>query len=411
MEKIAKKPKQTLKEILKNKIPKSQIEKVNRSFEIVGDIAITEIDEELKNYEKQIGEAIMQTNKSIKVVLKKSGIHKGEFRTQDLIHIAGENRKETIYLENGIKLKINPETVYFSARLSTERDLLMKNLKPNKKVLIMFSGIGPYTFNALKKQPNLAQITSIEINPDGHKYALENLELNKNLIKKSSICKDTIKFLKDNQIPIYEKKLVEILNQLKIHFINGDVRKEIENLKLKETKTKIENYHNELFKQSPKDIFEFLKQANLKTINLNFDKNKPTEAIKYLALIFSQKFDFICTINKKNYIFDDELTKGYLLNYLETNQIENINLFDEIFMPLPKDAELFLDCAFKTSDKNAIVHMYDFVHENDFPHKSEDAVKKAAEKHKKKIKIIETRKVGQYSPRKYRICCDFNILK
>jgi len=90
--------KRTIKEVLEGVVPEEILGKVNRSFEVVGDIAICEIDENLIAYEKQIGEAIMQINKSIKVVLKKSGIHHGEFRTQDLVHVAGEDRKETIYL-------------------------------------------------------------------------------------------------------------------------------------------------------------------------------------------------------------------------------------------------------------------------------------------------------------------------
>ena len=101
-------------------------------------------------------------------------------------------------------------------------------------------------------------------------------------------------------------------------------------------------------------------------------------------------------------------------DYKKESKIVSLTLLtsknDEIFMPLPKDAELFLDCAFRIAAPNAIVHMYDFVHENDFPMKSENAVKKAADKNGVKIEIIETRKVGQYSPRKYRVCCDFKIL-
>jgi len=291
---------------------------VNRSFEIVGDIAICEIPNGLEKYDKEIGEALLKVNKSIKVVLKKSGIHKGEFRTQDLIHIAGVDRKETIYRENGILLKINPETVYFSSKLSTEREKLMEKLKPNKRVLVMFSGSGPYSLVALRKQPNLALIDSIEINPEGHKYALENLKLNKNIIKKSEEYINIISKLKEEKKYINEKEIIDSLINKKIHFYNGDVR-EIIDRELK---------------------------------------------------------------NKK---------------------------YDEIFMPLPKDAELFLDCAFKVADKNAIIHMYDFLHENEFPKKSENAIKDTAKKFEKEIKIIETRKVGQYSPRKFRVCCDFIV--
>ena len=219
--------KTTIKDFLNAEIPEEKLGLINRSFEIVGNIAIVEICEELEEFEKLIGNAIMKVNTSIKTVLKKSGIHKGKFRTQDLIYIAGEDTKETIYQENGIKLKINPETVYFSARLSVERQELMEKLEEKKRVLVMFSGIGPYTFVALKKQPNLARISSIELNPEGFKYAQENLILNKNLIKKSKLYKNTIKFLKTNKLPIIEKKLIEIFNKLKVNQINGDVKEEV----------------------------------------------------------------------------------------------------------------------------------------------------------------------------------------
>ena len=402
--------KKTIKNYLEDIIPKDKFNLINRSFEIVGDIAICEIDEQLIQYEKQIAEAIMKINSSIKTVLKKQGIHGGEFRTQQLIHIGGENKKQTIYQENGIKLQINPETVYFSARLSTEREQLMNNLKPNKKILIMFSGAGPYTYVALKKQPNLLNITSIEINKQGHELAIQSLELNKNLLKKSNIYKNIIQYLKQNQIPIYEKIIIKNLNSLKINFINGDVKKEVKKLNLKKYKKQITNFHNQLLKQQSKDLFNFFKQFNEQNIFLNLDEKIEKKKLIVFLILFKE-LNFICKINNQNYIFDNNLLKGYLLNYLETNnEINKINLYDEIYMPLPKDAELFLESAFEIANKNCIIHMYDFIHENEFPIKSEKAIKQASIKFNKKIKIIQTRKVGQYSPRKYRVCCDFQIL-
>lgn len=400
--------KTTLKDYLQDFLKPEELEKINRSFEVVGDIAITEIPEELDKYDKKIGEAIMLTNKSIKVVLKKSGVHKGEFRTQDLVHIAGENRKETTYLENGIRLIINPETVYFSARLSTEREELMKDLG-EKKVLVMFSGAGPYTFVALKKQPNLKRVVNIEINPEGYKYSLESLELNKNIIKKAKLYEKIVEFLKNNELPIYEKRLLQILNKLRVIFINGDVRVEVENLGLKKEVRKNLKFNNEIFDGSIRKVFDILMNYDAKELILDIDLLDKKVILPFLIL-FSEKYDFVCKIEGKNYIFNDNLSKSYLINYLENNEkIEKMILYDEIFMPLPKDAELFLDCAFKVADKGCIIHMYDFVHENEFPQKSENSVMQAAMKYSKKVEILQTRKVGQYSPRKYRVCCDFIV--
>jgi len=404
------KRKTTIREFLENQIPENLLDKVNRSFEIIGDIAICEISEELIEYEKKIGNAIMEVNTSINTVLKKSGIHGGEFRTQDLVYVAGENKKETIYPENGIRLMINPETVYFSARLSVERQNLMENLKENKKVLVMFSGIGPYTFVALKKQPNLARITSIELNPEGHKYAIENLKLNKNLIKKSNTYKNVISFLKENKLPIIEKIIISNLNRLKINQINGDVKEVCKDFNLVEFQENINNFHNNLFEQNSNDLFEYLKSTDIERLYFNFDEFKPNKNILNFLILFLEKFNYVIKINKTNYKFETDEEKGILLNYLEGLKFENITKFNEIYMPLPKDAELFLNSAFEVADKNCIIHMYDFVHENEFPRKSENAFIKAAEKFGKKVKIIETRKVGQYSPGQYRVCLDARVL-
>lgn len=400
--------KHTLRDYLEN-VPEELKDKINRSFEIVGDIAIIELSEDTQKYDREVAKALMKLNKNIKTVLKKSGIHSGEFRTQDLEYVYGEEKYETIYLENGIRLKLNPGTVYFSARLSTERENLMKDLE-EKRVLVMFSGSGPYSYVAHKKNPNIDRITSIEINPQGHKYALESMSLNKNIVKKSQIYKQVFDFLKENNLPLYEKKLIELLNNLKLFFINGDVKKEVSKLVPKKYENEIEEFHNELFKQESKDLFDFLKQANFKELffdldNLELDKEK----VLNFFVIFSEKFNFVCKINNELFEFDNWYQKNLLLNHLMGKNFVNIEKYDEIFMPLPKDASLFLDQAFQTIARNGVVHMYDFVHIDDFPKSSEDEIKKAAIRNNREIEILEVRKVGQYSPRKYRVCADFKV--
>lgn len=402
--------KKTIKDHLIGQVPEDILNKINKSFEIVGDIAIIEIlDDDVAVYEELIAEKVMLMNPRVNVVLKKFGIHHGEFRTQKLEHVKGPNRKETEYIENGIRLKINPETVYFSSKLSTERQDLMENLKENKRVLVMFSGAGPYTFVALKKQPNLSRIDSIEINPNGHMYAIENLKLNKNLIKKSNLFKETIQKLKENNLPIIEKKIISNLNKLKVHFFNYDVKDAIENIKLDEYNYEFEFFDNEIFETADKVIFESLKNKEEEILYINLDKIR-FDKLKHFLILFADEFDFICQIEDKTFLFDSDYKKGLLLNILESYDHNKVDKYDEIFMPLPKDAYDFLDCAFKFADNRCIIHMYDFVHENDFPHETENKVLAAAASHNCEIKIIQTRKVGQYSPRKYRVCCDFILI-
>jgi tRNA G37 N-methylase Trm5 len=405
--------KNSLKAKLVGKIPEELIDKVNRSFEVVGDIAIIEISEELEKYEKQIGDALLDVNVSLKTILKKSGIHHGEFRTQDLVYVSGVEKYETEYLENGVRFKLNPGKVYFSARLSTERSELIEKLDEKQRVLVMFSGAGPYSLTALKYKPNLPLLTAIEINPDGHKYACESFTLNKNFLKKTKEYQNFVKFVKAHKLPALEKETLPIFNKTKVNFINGNVRIETKEFKPKFYDKKIDFYDNNIFDYEFKNIYHILDQLKDTKINIDVEKiHKLDEFINFFILFFD-KFQWVAKIKNKDYLFETALDKSVFLEYLRNQsnrKLEELFLYDEIYMPLPKDAELFLDCTFRSAAPGAIVHMYDFAHENDFPIQSENAVLKAAEKNGVKVEIIETRKVGQYSPRKYRVCCDFKIL-
>jgi tRNA G37 N-methylase Trm5 len=412
--------KNTLKTKLQcqNKIPENLIECINRSFEIIGDIAIIEIDKKLEKYQNEIAKTCLKTNRAIKTVLKKDGIHKTEFRTQNLEFIKGEKKFETKYKENGIELFVNPKEVYFSSKLSKEREILFSKDLTKKNILIMFSGLGPYTFVALRKNPNIHRIDSIELNPKGHKLALKNLELNKNILKKSNLFISVIKFLRENKIYIKEKELIENLNSLKIHFFNEDVKKQTKNLNLKKYKVSggnVEFLNKEFLKINTGDLFEYLNKKNLNSINIDLDNFKLElfrEVLIYI-LIYFQKKKFFIKLNNKYYYLKNNFSKSVFLDFLCLKQknIENNILYDEIFMPLPKDACHFLDSTLPISKKGTIIHMYDFIYEKDFPKKTENKVIDFFKKNNKKIKIINTRKVGQYSPRKYRVCCDFEILE
>jgi len=168
----------SLKELLRNKLTKKEMETMVSSYDVVGDVAIVEIPTILEKKEKIIGEAIMKINKHIKVVCKKAGIHRGIYRRQKLKIIAGERRKTTIHRENKVLIKLHLEKVYFSPRLSTERLRIAKQIKPGEEVLVMFSGVAPYCL-VIAKNSEAKIVYGVEINPVAHKYAEENVKLNK----------------------------------------------------------------------------------------------------------------------------------------------------------------------------------------------------------------------------------------
>ncbi|ADT83596.1 tRNA (guanine(37)-N1)-methyltransferase Trm5b [Thermococcus barophilus] len=146
------------------------------SFDIIGDIAVIELSEELMEYGKQIGEAILKVHKHIKAVFAKGSAVSGEFRIRQLIHLAGEKRTETLHRENGIKLKLDVAKVYFSPRLATERMRIFKKAKEGEIVFDMFAGVGPYSILLAKK---VRLVFACDINPWAVKYLEENKRLNK----------------------------------------------------------------------------------------------------------------------------------------------------------------------------------------------------------------------------------------
>jgi tRNA (guanine37-N1)-methyltransferase len=196
-----------LRSLLKEKIDKKYHESLPSGFEVIGDIAIIEVPEELNKFEKVIGKTLLSLHKNIKVVVKKAGHFEGQFRTRKVKVIAGEDRKETIHKENNCRIKLNPETCYFSPRLSTERRRIIDLVRDNETILVMFSGVGPYPIT-IAKNTGAKEIIGIEINPEAHRYAEENLKLNK--------VKDVSLYLGDVReiVPKLNKKFDRILMPL-----------------------------------------------------------------------------------------------------------------------------------------------------------------------------------------------------
>ncbi len=168
-----------LKDLLKKELTKKELEVMPTSFDVVGDILIfSDFPDLLEKKEKKIGELILSSFKNVKVVCKKTAMYGGKYRTPTLRIMAGERRKETIHKENGIRVKLHVQDVYFSARLGHERERINALVKKGEEVLVMFSGCGVYPIN-LAKNTSAKKIYGIEINPKAHHYALENLSLNK----------------------------------------------------------------------------------------------------------------------------------------------------------------------------------------------------------------------------------------
>lgn len=172
-----------LKEMLRGKVPDSVLNKLPTSFDIVGSregaVAIVEVPEDVKEYEKMIGEAIMHIHRNVRVVLAKESAREGIFRTRRYRVIAGSGSTEVIHKEHGYRLKLDPTKVYFSPREATERLRVASQVAPGETVMVFFAGVGPYALAIAKRQPRVQKIIAIEINPKAYDYLVENIRLNR----------------------------------------------------------------------------------------------------------------------------------------------------------------------------------------------------------------------------------------
>ncbi len=172
----------TIRQHLKDKVPEDLLSSIPSSFDVLGSrsgaVAVIEIPEELSSYEKEIAEAIQAVHGNVRSVLSKDSGREGEYRLRSLRLIAGDPGTEVIHKESGCRFKLDPRVTYFSTRESTERERIVEMVQPGEDVLVMFSGISPIAICVAKRHPD-AMVTAIEINPEAHRYAVENVKLNK----------------------------------------------------------------------------------------------------------------------------------------------------------------------------------------------------------------------------------------
>ena len=147
------------------------------AFDMIGsrEKAVAIVD---KSVTKKQALEIIKKHKSIVSVLKKTSGRSGKYRKYKFKLITGNKNTEVIHKEHSLKFKLDPQKTYFSPREATERQRILKKIKPKEKVLVMFSGIGPFGIVIAKAKPK-AKVTCIELNRSAVKYSKENELLNK----------------------------------------------------------------------------------------------------------------------------------------------------------------------------------------------------------------------------------------
>ncbi|MDQ3838803.1 MAG: class I SAM-dependent methyltransferase family protein [Thermoproteota archaeon] len=159
------------------------------SYDIIGDIIIIKIPESLINKKYSIGTRLLELNKSAKSVFLQTSSVEGDFRLRKLELLAGIDHRITEHREYGCRFVIDVGKVYFSPRLSTERQRIASSVKNHETVTNMFAGVGTFSILIAKKNHN-SKILSIDSNPRACLFCNINARLNKVQDRVFAFCGD-----------------------------------------------------------------------------------------------------------------------------------------------------------------------------------------------------------------------------
>ncbi|MGC8670149.1 MAG: class I SAM-dependent methyltransferase [Candidatus Micrarchaeia archaeon] len=179
---------------LKMLLSKEEFNELSRGYDLLGNIAIIEISDKLKQKEKKIAEILIGSNKNIETVLKKAGPVEGIYRLRKLKYLAGKRSFIANYKENHCVFMFDVRKVFFSNRLSFERSRLCNLSRDGESIMVMFAGVGPFAIEIAKAHKN-AKIVAIELNKAAYEYMKKNIEINKvkNVVAVNGDVKDKCK--------------------------------------------------------------------------------------------------------------------------------------------------------------------------------------------------------------------------
>jgi len=138
--------------------------------ELVGGIAI------LQDRDPAGAAQILAARPSLHTVLWATSGVSGEYRTREFEVIAGLPTTRTVVIEYGHRFTVDLSTVYFSARLSSERQRILSQLGDRETVLDMFAGVGPF---AITLAARAERVVASDINPDAILLMLANCARNR----------------------------------------------------------------------------------------------------------------------------------------------------------------------------------------------------------------------------------------
>jgi len=184
-----------LKRVLQDVLSEEENEQLISAFDQIGDIIIVRIPDSLISKKQIIGKTLLEQVSTANSVFYQSSPVEGDFRTRQLEVIAGEDKTQTEYRENGCRFIVDVEKAFFSPRLSTERERIAGLVKDGEVMVNMFGGVGMFSLLAAKE--TACTVYNIDINPVAAQLCKENAQINKLKGEVISLNGDAIKVIEE----------------------------------------------------------------------------------------------------------------------------------------------------------------------------------------------------------------------
>lgn len=154
------------------------------AYELQGDVLMVKVEPAVHPYESAMASAMLEQLPNVRLVCADEGVE-GEFRVRQLRPLGsrdGSTSTRTQIKEHGTSIWVDPNEVYFSSRLSTQRHQTLETLKAFRQtmgrplvVADPYAGVGPSLPLLLAADDLLGGFLVGDLNPKAVDLLAENL--------------------------------------------------------------------------------------------------------------------------------------------------------------------------------------------------------------------------------------------
>ena len=204
-----------ISELLQKEFPHVRWEDISLKYDRVGEIAIMKLNSTIasSSIRRRVGELILSGTPKLKTVLNKSDVVEGINRVYPVEHLAGKKIWQTWHQEYGVLILVDLRA-YFNPRLAEEHHRVAMSVKPNEKILDLFTGVGSFALHCTKESQ--CDVAAIDINHHAIQALQRSIKRNKLQGKIHPIIGDSSSILR---VRSYFDRIIINLPQVSVNYL------------------------------------------------------------------------------------------------------------------------------------------------------------------------------------------------